>query len=42
MTASADIGDGDSDGIEIASNFSFVVGYVSKQWSTEFKGKTIR
>jgi len=42
MTSRADIGDGDSDGIEIASNFSFVVGYVSKQWSTEIKGKTIR
>ena len=42
MTARADIGDGDSDGIEIASNFSFVVGYVSKQWSSDVKGKTIR
>ena len=42
MTSSADIGDGDSDGIEITNNISFVVGYVSKQWSTEIKGKNIR
>ena len=42
MTASAGVGDGDNNGIDIANNFSFVIGYVSKQWSTDVRGKTIR
>ena len=27
---------------ELANSFSFVIGYVSKQWSSDVNGKTIR